>query len=164
MKRRAFLFGTVTGIAAAPFSRLQADEPARHQPVPFAFDKPVDHIVKSNAVTWRKNDYHLVQFHRALFSLDKKTSQLSAKLTGRIMTFDDVVYDVSGAVFGANGELLGSARSKCKVSRHWLGRPTSTAMSLVLDFGSSRAFAKAKTFLLGISDQPVLTPDQWQKD
>ena len=162
MKRRTLLFGAITGIAATSVSRLQADEPAHHRPMPFTLDAPVDLEIKSAPVVWKEREYHLVQIHRVLFSLEKETSRLTAKLSGLTNTFDNVEYDVCGAVFGANGELLGSARSKCEVTRRWAGKPIGGSLSLDLDFGISQAFVNAKTFLLGVSERPVLTPDQWQ--
>ncbi len=78
--------------------------------------------------------------------------------------FDDVDYDISGAVFDAAGQLLGSARAQCKVQRMWAGGGVERgARTITLDFGVSLDYAHASAFAVSVSNRRVLAPDAWQK-
>jgi len=92
-----------------------------------------------------------------------KSNRLTAELQGGVTMFDDVDYDVSGAVFDAAGQLLGSARAQCKVQRAWAGKVAMKAQAVSLDFGVSLDYARAAAFAVCISNRKVLTPDDWQK-
>ena len=73
------------------------------------------------------------------------------------------VRPIGGAVFGSDGQLLGTARAEQKVQRVWLGRTLQSSVTVTLDFGSSLDYADARTFQISISKRKVLTPDAWQK-
>ena len=119
--------------------------------------------VRSHPVEWRTNTYHLVSLGTIQFELDPATGRLKAEIFGSVTTFDNVKYDVSAAVFDAQGTLLGTARTECAVERTWLGKVLTMQQTLTLDFGESLDYAKATGFMVNISRRAVVTPDAWQK-
>jgi hypothetical protein len=133
------------------------------RPLPLELDQRIPLAVDSHAVEWRSNTYHLVRLSSIQFTLDKPTGHLQAEVQAGVTSFDDVNYDISAAVFDADGTLLGTARTECKVERTWLGKVLLTHAKLALDFGSSLDYADATSFMVNISRCNVLTPDQWQK-
>lgn len=159
------LFSETAEVAAEPTVSAQAES---HPPEPakpgFAFKlKEGIHIdVQSKPVTWNKQPVHLVGFHRARFQLSgDPTPRLTAEITGRSVTFDQVHYRVSGAVYDKNNTLLGAASTDLDVERIWLGQCLTQPAKLTLDFGRSQAWDRAARFELVISEMPVLTPEQW---
>jgi hypothetical protein len=118
--------------------------------------------VQSAGVEWKGDTFHLVQLGSIRFDLDK-SDRLTAEIQGGVTMFDDVDYDISGVVFDAAGQLLGSARAQCKVRRMWAGGVETMAQTITLDFGVSLDYARAAAFAVGISNRKVLTPDDWQK-
>jgi hypothetical protein len=130
---------------------------------PLEFDKPIAISVQSAGVEWRGATYHLVHLGQARFSLDRDAGRLMATIHAGLTTFDRVDYEVSGAVYGAAGRLLGVARVGCPVERVWLGKPLHMGKDLTLDFGTSLDFESARRFTVAVSRRAVLTPDQWQK-
>lgn len=125
--------------------------------------KEIEIELQSHPVKWRDSEVHLLRFNRLRFDLDEETSTLTAELKGGVITFDQVDYEVSGAVFDEAGGLLGAGRSMCQVQRRWLGRTALMKRELLLNFGASLDFSKARSFQLSISRQVVLTPEQWSK-
>jgi hypothetical protein len=118
--------------------------------------------VQSAGVEWKGTTFHLVGFHSITFGLDK-SDHLTAELQGGVTGFDNVDYDINGAVFDAAGQLLGSARAQCKVQRLWAGNVLSAAQTITLDFGVSLDYVRATAFAVSISNRKVLIPDDWQK-
>ena len=96
------------------------------------------------------------------FDLDKNDS-LKADIQAGVTGFDDVDYDISGAVFDAAGQMLGTARAQCKVKRMWAGKVAMRAQTIRLDFGVSLDYTRAASFMISVSNRKVLTPDEWQK-
>ena len=90
-------------------------------------------------------------------------SCLKADIQAGVTGFDDVDYDISGAVFDAAGQMLGTARAQCKVKRIWAGNVGMMAQTIRLDFGVSLDYTRAAAFSVSISNRKVLTPDEWQK-
>ncbi len=159
------LFSETAGVAAEPVVSAPAENRAPEPAKPgFAFKlKEGIHIdVQSKPVTWNKQPVHLVGFHRARFKLsDDPTPRLTAEITGRSVTFDQVRYRVSGAVYDKNDTLLGAASTDLDVERVWFGKCLTHSAELTLDFGRSQAWDRAARFELVISEMPVLTPEQW---
>lgn len=154
---------TVSYVQAAGSQRIKVEsQQAAAVTIAFELDKPIDFILRSDAVKWRENTYHLLQLHQADFSLDE-ANRLTALIHGSSTTFDDVEYTVHAAVFNADGMLLGTASTSCQVQRIWLGRLGMMQDEIELDFGRSKRFADAATVMLTISSMDVLTPDQWQE-
>jgi hypothetical protein len=131
--------------------------------IPFALDRPIQVDLKSRAVAWKGQTYHLVRLGQAQFQLSPEF-RLTASLKGGILTFDKVDYDLSAAVFGATGELLGTARTTIPVERVWLGHLLTMSIQPRLDFGISQAYREARSFALSLSERRVLTPDEWQRE
>jgi hypothetical protein len=90
-------------------------------------------------------------------------SCLKGDIQAGLIGFDNVDYDISGAVFDAAGQMLGTARAQCKVHRVWAGKVKMTAQTIRLDFGVSLDYACAAAFALSVSNRKVFTPDEWQK-
>ena len=130
--------------------------------IPFQLRSAIPLSVRSAGVEWKGNTYHLVGLSSIKFELDKN-DRLTAEIQGGATTFDKVDYDISGAVFDAEGQMLGAARVQCKVERLWLGNLLTMAQTINLDFGVSLEYARAAFFAVSISNQKVLTPDEWQK-
>lgn len=167
MNRREFakcaVASSATLVVAGTAAAAAEDESQRTRNAPFATGRPIEINVRSPGVTWNGGTFHLVSLGRIEFSLDRDSGALSAEVRGGVTTFDDVRYDVSGAVFDEAGILLGTARAECEVPREWLGKCLTMQKTLTLDFGVSLDYARAKTFAIAISNRKVLTPDQWQK-
>lgn len=68
--------------------------------LPLDLDKPIAISVESAGVSWRGATYHLARVGQIRFSLDRDAALLTAKLHAAVMTFDEVDYEISGAVFG----------------------------------------------------------------
>ena len=130
--------------------------------VPLKLGATIPLAVRSAGVEWKGNTYHMVGLGSIKFDLDK-SDRLTAEIQGGVMGFDNVDYDISGAVFDAAGQMLGSARAQCKVQRLWVGNVVSMAQTITLDFGVSLDYARAAAFAVSISNRKVLTPDDWQK-
>jgi hypothetical protein len=130
--------------------------------IPLTMGASIPLAVQSAGVEWKGNTFHLVRLGSICFDLDK-SSRLTAEIQAGVTMFDDVDYDISGAVFDAAGQLLGSARAQCKVQRMWAGTVFSMAQTIRLDFGISLDYARAAAFAVSISNRKVLTPDEWQK-
>lgn len=133
----------------------------RSQPLEFSKKLPLS--VKSSDVEYQGHTFQLLQLVSIQFTLDQAEGHLQAEIKGSSSTFDQVNYEVSVAVLDASGTLLGTARSVCEVQRIWLGRVGLTSNTIELDFGRSLDYEHAARFLISISKQKVLTPDQWQK-
>ena len=137
-----------------------------HQPaalpsaLPLALGKPAPVVAESAGVEWNGNTYHLVKLDSIRFDLDN-TNRLTAEIQAEVTSFDEVAYDISGAVFDAAGNLLGTARAQCRLERMWLGRVMHSPRTIGLDFGISLDYPRATAFMLGVSKRKVLTPDQW---
>lgn len=152
-------------LVASQEAATQPPPPINRAPVgsfDFRFDKSLDMDVKSPGVKWGGNTHHLVRLGRAQFSLST-LSRLTASIDGSVNTFDDVDYDVHVAVFNAQGQLIGTGRTVCSVSRIWAGATGLTPRTLHVDFGVNRDYSQAKYFSVAINNAKVLTPDQWQK-
>lgn len=167
MNRREFakraLASSGTLVVAGTAVAAAEGDAERPRNLPFSTGRPIKIDVRSPGVTWNGSTFHLVSLGRAEFSLDRDSGALSAEVRGGVTTFDEVRYDVSGAVFDEAGNLLGTARAECEVPREWLGKCLTMQRTLTLDFGVSLDYARAKTFAIAISNRKVLTPDQWQK-
>lgn len=120
--------------------------------------------VESPGVVWRGQTYHLVTLSSIEFGLESRSGHLTAQLKGGVYTFDNVTYEISAAVFDAAGRLLGAARVPCEVPRIMEGKSTVMTRSIALDFGESLDYARAATFMIGISNRKVRTPDDWQRE
>lgn len=129
---------------------------------PVSFGEPATIDVRSQRVEWRGNTYHLLRLGKAQFRLGEQ-GRLTGTLTGAVVTFDNVPYEVHLAVFDAAGSLLGTAKAACPVERVWLGKPLLEARTLEFDFGVSLAYRQAKSFSVAISERKVLTPADWQQ-
>lgn len=165
MNRRHFAKQSLTlcavAFGATSLSAAQESSATTAKPAPLELGKEIKIQLESKPVTWKAHDYILARFHKVQFDLDPETHRLTAKLDGMTVTFDNVNYEVSGAVFADNGALLGAGRTDCKVARTWLGKALTAQLELSLDFGISLDYSKAESFQLSISDRAVLTPDQW---
>jgi hypothetical protein len=126
------------------------------------WDRKIPLTIQSSGVEWGGHTYHLVRANAIQFDLNKDTGHLKAELQVSVTSFDQVDYEIGAALFGAEGELLGVAKTQCKIDRLWLGRVLHTDRTLLLDFGESLAYANARTFMLSISERKVLTPSDWQ--
>lgn len=145
---------TSTGLAAPELSTPHI--------IPMKLGTPTQSSVQSAGVTWRGNTYHLVSLGSATFNLDTNDC-LKADIQAGVTGFDNVDYDISGAVFDAAGQLLGTARTPCKVVAMWAGNVEMSAQTITLDFGTSLDYKRAAGFTVSISNRKVLTPDQWQQ-
>jgi hypothetical protein len=130
--------------------------------VPLKFGSSVPLAVQSAGVAWKGYTFHLVRLNSIRFDLDK-SDRLTAEIQAGVTEFDNVDYDISGAVFDAAGQMLGTARAQCKVQRMWAGNVRMTAQTVKLDFGVSLDYTGAVAFAVGVSNRKVLTPDEWQK-
>jgi hypothetical protein len=130
--------------------------------IPLKLESSIPLAVRSAGVEWKGNTFHLVQLGSIRFDLDK-SDRLTSEIQAGVMGFDDVDYDISGAVFDAAGQMLGSARAQCKVRRMWAGVVKTMAQTITLDFGVSLDYARAVAFVVSISNRKVLTPNEWQK-
>jgi hypothetical protein len=130
--------------------------------IPLKLGSSIPLAVRSAGVEWKGNTFHLVSLGAITLDLDKG-DRLTAEIQGGVTMFDDVDYDISGAVFDAAGQMLGSARAQCKVRRMWAGKVEMRAQTITLDFGVSLDYARAVAFVVSISNRKVLTPDEWQK-
>ncbi len=108
--------------------------------------------VQSPGVSWRGDTYHLVRLGSITFDLDKNDS-LKADIQAGLTSFDDVDYDISGAVFDGAGQMLGTARAQCKVQRGWIGNVIRTAQTIRLDFGVSLDYTRAASFAVSVSNR-----------
>lgn len=152
------------GFAAPAKSEAGSEKGGNAAPgLPLKWDARIPLAVQSAPVQWKGATFHLVTLGSIQFKLDKEAGTLSADVQGATTTFDEVTYDVSAAVFDASGNLLGTARTPCKVERLWLGKTIHSPLTLRLDFGTSLNYAKAASFMVSISEQKVLTPDDWAK-
>jgi hypothetical protein len=131
--------------------------------IPLQFGGWIPISIQSDGVEWKGYVYHLVTLGSIRFVLEPKTDRLSAEIQAGLTTFDDVDYDISGAVFDSAGQMLGVARADCQVQREWLGKVLQTRQTINLDFGRSLDYAHATSFMLTVSKRKVLTPDDWQK-
>ncbi|GEM_PF-5255552 len=144
-------------------SRTRAAENSPSRALPLEFDRSIPLSLQSAPVQWHGSAYHLLQLGSIRFTLDRETGRLTAEVKGGVTSFDNVDYIVGAAVFGGDGQLLGTARAEQKIQRDWLGKVLQSSATVTLDFGSSLDYANAKTFQLSISNRKVLTPDDWQK-
>lgn len=130
----------------------------------------------------RGGAFHLIRYHEIEFALAASEDtrlvdiaatedapilaplppSLTAELHGGMFTYDQVTYRLSGAVFDDQGRLLGTASTEVPVQRIWLGAIGLMQHKIQLDFGPSRAWARAAEVHLSISDMPTLSPDEWQ--
>jgi hypothetical protein len=170
-KPKVLSFITLVVVCAAIVLTAQSQSKDKPQGVaapraallPLELNKKLPLTLDSHPVEWKNYTYHLLRLGSIQFDLDKPTGHLKAEIQGSTTSFDQVDYDVSVAVFDANGALLGTAKSECKVERIWLGNTLTSVAKLDLDFGISLDYAQASQFTVGISRRTVLTPDQWQK-
>ena len=130
--------------------------------VPLKAGASIPLAVQSPGVAWKGNTFHLVRLGSITFDLDKNDS-LKADIQAGLTEFDNVDYDICGAVFDAAGQMLGTARAQCKVQRMWAGGVEVSAQTIRLDFGVSLDYTRAAAFAVSVSNRKVLTPDEWQK-
>jgi hypothetical protein len=132
---------TTTAVLAAGIlplmPRLLTAQPSPNAPptgvvanlVPLRLGSSIPLAVQSAGVAWKGSTFHLVRLGSITFDLDQNDC-LKADIQAGLTGFDNVDYDISGAVFDAAGQMLGSARAPCKVQRlwrrmlFWLVRPT----------------------------------------
>ena len=88
--------------------------------IPLKLGTAIPLSVQSAGVTWRGHTFHLVSLGSTEFNLDTNDC-LKTEIKAGAACFDDVDYDISCAVFDAAGQLLGTARTQCKVQRMWAG-------------------------------------------
>lgn len=131
--------------------------------IPLKFGTSIPLSIQSDGVEWKGHVYHLLGLGSIEFALEKESDQLTAEIKAGTTSFDDVNYDISGAVFDGAGRLLGVARAQCHVDRTWLGRVLMSSQTISLDFGRSLDYSNATAFMLTVSKRKVLTPDDWQK-
>jgi hypothetical protein len=148
------------GFTVRAGSAQEALPPSAMQRV--VLDAPLLLTVKSQDVRWRGHVYNLVHIGKAKFHLDSR-SHLTAQLSGSITTFDKVEHEIHAAVFDGKGRLLGTAKAACPVERVWVSKVLTETREWPLDFGTSLAYANARSFTLTINEQKVLTPEDWQK-
>jgi len=129
---------------------------------PLKLGSPIPLAIQSPGVAWKGNTFQLVRLGSIRFDLDKNDC-LKADIQAGVTSFDDVDYDISGAVFDAAGHMLGTARAQCKVQRMWAGEVKVSAQTIRLDFGVSLDYTRAAAFAVSVSNRKVLTPDEWQK-
>ena len=127
---------------------------------PLKLGSPIPLAIQSPGVAWKGNTFQLVRLGSIRFDLDKSDS-LKADIQAGLTEFDNVDYDVSGAVFDGAGQMLGTARAQCKVQRMWAGTVRMTAQTIRLDFGVSLDYTRAASFAVSVSNRKVLTPDEW---
>jgi hypothetical protein len=130
--------------------------------VTLKFGTSIPLSVQSAGVEWKGHTFHLVSLGSIKFDLDKN-NRLKADIQAGVTEFDDVDYDISAAVLDAAGQLLGTARTQCKVQRVWAGNVLHSPRTITLDFGESSDYPRAAGFAVSISNRKVLTPDDWQK-
>jgi hypothetical protein len=130
--------------------------------VPLKLGSPIPLAIQSPGVAWKGNTFHLVGLGSITFDLDKNAC-LKADIQAGLTSFDDVDYDISGAVFDATGQMLGTARAQCKVTRMWAGNVRMSPQTIRLDFGVSLDYTRAAAFAVSVSNRKVLTPDEWEK-
>ena len=147
---------------AQPQKQPKDQEAAPARIIPLELGRSIPLAVQSPSIEWKSKTFHLVTLGSIQFKLDK-TDLLKADIQAGVMTFDDVVYDISVAVFDATKQLLGTARAQCKVERVWLSYVLASPRTLSLDFGVSLDYARATAFMVSVSKRKVLTPDEWQK-
>ena len=131
--------------------------------IPLKFETLIPLSIQSDGVEWKGNVYHLLGLGSIQFALDKGSDHLTANIKAGTTSFDDVDYDISGAVFDAAGKMLGVARAQCHVERLWIGKVLMSSQTITLDFGRSLDYPDATAFMLTVSKRKVLTPDDWQK-
>jgi hypothetical protein len=139
----------------------QTNSPASR--IPFELGRPIRLTIQSPAAEWRGQPIHLVDLKSIQFELDKQTSHLTADIKADVRTFDNVAYDISVAVLDANGRLLGTSRGCCNVQRIFEGKSTILPQTVGLDFGISLDYVHAATFMVGISNRKIVTPEEWYK-
>jgi hypothetical protein len=162
------VFGAIGGslIMAAPPPRDNVAKDNAVAPgatIPLRIGNSIPLSVRSNGVEWRGNTYHVVNLSSIQFELDKQTSRLKAEIKAAVMQFNNMDYDVSAAVFDAEGRLLGVARARCEVGRFWSVNVVTGNDTLSLDFGVSLDYVRAASFMVCVSNRKALTPDEWQK-
>ncbi|MEI7729752.1 MAG: hypothetical protein WCO56_09265 [Verrucomicrobiota bacterium] len=170
MKTKHLLTSILSALTITSLLSMAANEPeqtklpsvAVQNIVPLKLGTSIPLSVQSDGVTWRGHTFHLVSLGSTEFDLDTNDC-LKAEIKAGVACFDDVDYDISCAVFDAAGQLLGTARTQCKVQRVWLGNLLVRAETITLDFGTSLDYKRAVGFAIGISNRKVLTPDQWPK-
>jgi hypothetical protein len=142
----------------------KVDQPAKGNPlIPLKFGASLPLSIQSDGVEWKGHVYHLLALGSIEFDLEKGSEHLTAEIKAGTTSFDDVDYDISGAVFDATGRMLGAARATCHVERLWLGVVVTESQTVTLDFGRSLDYPAATGFMLTVSKRKVLTPDDWQK-
>ena len=154
--------GGLLGLAANEPEQTERRPVAVMNLVPLKLGSPIPLAIQSPGVAWKGNTFHLVRLGSITFDLDKNDS-LKADIQAGVTSFDDVDYDISGAVFDAAGHMLGTARAQCKVQRMWAGEVEVSAQTIRLDFGVSLDYTRAAAFAVSVSNRKVLTPDEWQK-
>jgi len=139
------------------------DQPAKEDRfIPLKFGTSIPLSIQSDGVEWKGHVYHLLGLGSIQFALEKGSDHLTAEIKAGATSFDDVNYDISGAVFNAAGRMLGAARAQCHVERLWLGHVLMSSQTITLDFGRSLDYPNATAFMLTVSKRKVLTPDDWQ--
>jgi hypothetical protein len=131
--------------------------------IPLKFGASIPLSIQSEGVEWKGHVYHLLALGSIEFTLQKGSDHLTAEIKAGTTSFDDVDYDISGAVFDVAGGLLGVARASCHVDRTWLGKVLMSSETITLDFGRSLDYPSAAGFMLTVSKRKVSTPDDWQK-
>ena len=164
MLNRRFFGLTTAGLLAAPLCKQQTSQfDAAPNLNPFTYGQAAKLDCHSDNVEWNGGFVQLLRFSSLSFSLDPDTNQVSAIAKGRLITFDDVEYLLSLALFDKEGAFLGAATKTCQVQRIWLGVYASQGISIEFDFKSSSRYPAADRFAFSISSEKVLTPSDWQK-
>jgi hypothetical protein len=155
--------GFVVAAPEPPPNRTAKQEASPGPTIPLKLGRSIPLAIQSFGVEWRGNTYHLLSLGSVQFDLDKQTSRLKAEIKAAVMQFNKMDYDISAAVFDADGRLLGVARARCEIGRYWVANVVTGNDSLSLDFGVSLDYEHAASFMVSISKRKVLTPDQWNK-
>ena len=159
----AIVGGCVAAAPASPQAGPKNREGSPGPTIPLMLGSSIPLAIESPAAEWRGQPIHLVKLTSIQFDLDKPTGRLKADIKADVRTFDNVAYDVSVAVFDAGGKLLGALRGGCNVQRILDGKSTILPRTIGLDFGISLDYERAASFMVGISNRKVVTPEEWYR-
>lgn len=163
---RTFGVILIAVFAASALNAGPSEPPDRAAKIPASqvikLDEAINVVLKSKPVDWHGHNYHLAEFGTLTFH--RNGDHFKATLKGSILTFDDVTYRISIALYDDTEELLGAGTADCEVPRIWAGYCIAMPRTIEFDFGVSKSFERASIFQLAIAERTVLTPDQWQKE
>jgi hypothetical protein len=150
-KNGAIAAGVMAGSFAGTKASHAAEKPLE-SPISLVLDESIKVSILAPDVKISGESRCPVSLSKIRFAFDHATNRLTAKVTAGKLMFDNVNYVVSGAVFDADGGLLGAARVVCEIRREILRVVLAVTQELVLDFGRSRRYSDAKSFQLCLSD------------